>query len=61
MVDIVIEPLDLADPATAADVLRVQRAAYRVEAELIGFDGIPPLHEPLGGVDRGAAAVEGHP
>lgn len=40
-----IEPLDLADPATAADVLRMQRAAYRVEAELIGFDGIPPLHE----------------
>jgi len=25
----------------------VQHAAYRVEAELIGFDGIPPLHETL--------------
>lgn len=42
-----IEVLDLGDPATAADVLRIQRAAYRVEADLIGFGGIPPLHETL--------------
>lgn len=42
-----IERLDLADPATAREVLAVQHAAYRVEAELIGFDGIPPLHESL--------------
>ena len=40
-----VERLDLSDVETAVQVLQVQRAAYRVEAELIGFDGIPPLHE----------------
>ncbi|MCU1359335.1 MAG: aminoglycoside phosphotransferase, partial [Ilumatobacteraceae bacterium] len=42
-----IDALDPGDPGTALDVLRVQHAAYRVEADLIGFDGIPPLHESL--------------
>ncbi|MEU6864737.1 GNAT family N-acetyltransferase [Streptomyces sp. NPDC046876] len=42
-----VEPLDLADDATAAAVHRVGRAAYAVEAELIGFDGIPALRESL--------------
>ncbi len=40
-----VERLDLSDAETALQVLQVQRCAYRVEAELIGFDGIPPLHE----------------
>lgn len=31
----------------AERVLLLQRASYRVEADLIGFDGIPPLHETL--------------
>ena len=39
--------LDLSDPDTLASLLDLQRAAYAVEAELIGFDGIPPLHESL--------------
>lgn len=39
--------LDLADRATADEVLSLQRRAYRVEAELIGSDGIPPLRETL--------------
>ena len=26
-------------------MVELQRAAYAVEAELIGFDGIPPLHD----------------
>ncbi|MGR4884369.1 GNAT family N-acetyltransferase [Streptomyces sp. LARHCF249] len=42
-----IRPLDLADDATAAAVHRIGRAAYAVEAELIGFDGIPALRESL--------------
>lgn len=42
-----IRALDLTDVATAERVLVVQRLAYTVEAELIGFDGIPPLHEDL--------------
>ncbi|MEU9038223.1 GNAT family N-acetyltransferase [Streptomyces sp. NPDC048352] len=40
-------PLDLTDDATAAAVHRIGRAAYAVEAELIGFDGIPALGEDL--------------
>lgn len=42
-----VVPVDHRDPAVAARLLALQRAAYAVEAELIGFDGIPPLHEPL--------------
>jgi ribosomal protein S18 acetylase RimI-like enzyme len=46
----VIRALDLTDVATAERVLVVQRLAYAVEASLIGFDGIPPLHEDLAGL-----------
>lgn len=40
-----VRALDLADPDTLAGLVRVQRASYRVEAELIGFDDLPPLRE----------------
>lgn len=40
-----LRPLDLSDPDVADRVVAIQRAAYRVEADLIGFDGIPPLHD----------------
>ncbi|MFH8394332.1 GNAT family N-acetyltransferase [Streptomyces sp. NPDC018036] len=39
--------LDLADPDTLRQLWDLQRASYAVEAQLIGFDGIPPLHESL--------------
>jgi ribosomal protein S18 acetylase RimI-like enzyme len=42
-----VELLDVSDPAIASAVLAVQRLAYRVEADLIGSDAIPPLHETL--------------
>ena len=45
-----IRVLDLSDPAVAERVLAIQHAAYAVEAELIGFDGIPPLQEDLAGL-----------
>lgn len=41
------EELDLTDDATASAVHAVGLRSYRVEADLIGFDGIPPLHESL--------------
>jgi ribosomal protein S18 acetylase RimI-like enzyme len=50
--DVPIEPLDLADGEVAAAVLALQRRAYRVEAELIGVDGIPPLTETLAELQR---------
>jgi GNAT superfamily N-acetyltransferase len=37
--------LDQAHPVVAAKVLSVQQSAHRVEADLIEFDAIPPLHE----------------
>ncbi|MEM9464887.1 MAG: GNAT family N-acetyltransferase [Actinomycetota bacterium] len=42
-----IVALDLRETPTAERVLDLQRAAYRVEADLIDFDGIPQLHESL--------------
>jgi GNAT superfamily N-acetyltransferase len=45
-----IRSLDLADPETAKRLLVIQHLAYAVEAELIGFDGIPPLQEDLAGL-----------
>ena len=35
------------DPGVAAELLPLQRRSYRVEADLIGSDAIPPLHESL--------------
>ena len=45
-----IRPLDVTDRTLAGRLLEVQHAAYAVEAELIGFDGIPPLQEDLDGL-----------
>lgn len=39
--------LDQTDLSVAAEVLSLQRAAYRVEADLIESDEIPPLHDTL--------------
>jgi ribosomal protein S18 acetylase RimI-like enzyme len=46
----VIRPLDVSDRALAERLLDIQHRAYAVEAELIGFDGIPPLQEDLDGL-----------
>jgi ribosomal protein S18 acetylase RimI-like enzyme len=37
--------LDQSEPSVAAKVVALQRAAYHIEAQLINFDGIPPLLE----------------
>lgn len=42
-----IRAIDIADPAWAGRVLALQRLSYRTEAELIGRDDIPPLHETI--------------
>jgi len=39
--------LDLSDAEVARRILELQRSAYRVEADLVGSDDIPPLHETL--------------
>lgn len=40
-----VAPLDLDDDATLQRLVEVQRAGYRVEADLIGAISLPPLHE----------------
>jgi len=40
-----IREFEVADEATAARIVELQHAAYAVEAGLIGFVGIPPLHD----------------
>jgi GNAT superfamily N-acetyltransferase len=43
-----VEQLDLSADGVAEAVLELQRSAYRIEADLIESDDIPPLHETLG-------------
>ncbi len=40
-----IRPLDLGHGPTVVALLKLQRAAYGVEAALVGTDAIPALHE----------------
>ena len=39
--------MDVSDAGVAAELRDLQRRAYRIEAELIGSDEIPPLRETL--------------
>ncbi len=47
MDDLEVLLVDVSDESAAREVLAVQRAAYAVEAELIGFPELPMLHETL--------------
>ena len=40
-----IRRIDNTDPTIADRITAIQKLAYAVEADLIGFDGIPNLHE----------------
>ena len=40
-----VAELDLGDDATLERLVALQRASYAVEAELIGADVLPPMHE----------------
>lgn len=42
-----IKEINLSDSTSAAEVHDLQRKAYRIEAELIGTEEIPPLKETL--------------
>lgn len=44
---IICRPINLKDEHTAQRLIEVQKAAYEVEASLIGSDNIPPLHDTL--------------
>lgn len=47
-----IEKLDHRDESTAEQIWLLQHAAYRAEAELIGFAGLPPLKETAADIRR---------
>jgi GNAT superfamily N-acetyltransferase len=42
-----LQRLEIVDREAAEAVLQLQQVAYRVEAELVGSDGIPPLWETI--------------
>lgn len=42
-----IRQLDMNDVATLDQLWNLQQAAYRIEADIIGFDKIPPLMETI--------------
>lgn len=42
-----VHRIDLSDNSVASQVLGLQQSAYRAEADLIEFNGIPPLHESM--------------
>lgn len=42
-----IKVIDITQPVIAEEVLRVQRLAYKVEADLIGFVDVPPLKQTI--------------
>lgn len=46
--------LDLTKDTIAERLLDIQHRAYRIEADLIGFDGTPPLRETLDDLRRSA-------
>lgn len=45
MMNKLIEPIDITNLQQAEIVLSIQLVSYQVEAELIGFDDLPPLHD----------------
>lgn len=47
-----IQKLDIADTETALQIWEMERLSYQIEAELIGFDDIPPLRETLDTLQR---------
>ena len=42
-----IQKIEISQAREASQILELQRLSYRIEADLIGFDAIPALHETL--------------
>jgi ribosomal protein S18 acetylase RimI-like enzyme len=54
-----IEKLKHQERAVAEEILSVQLPAYRIEADLVGFDGIPALHDTVETVQASAEEFYG--
>ena len=55
-----IGKIDVADREQARRLLSLQRASYQVEADLIGSDAIPPLHETLADLQASSETFFGY-
>lgn len=55
-----IQVLNLTDDSIAERILLIQKLAYRIEADLIGFDGIPALHETIADIRNSAEIFLGY-
>jgi ribosomal protein S18 acetylase RimI-like enzyme len=55
-----IQVLNLTDDSIAERILLIQKLAYRIEADLIGFDGIPALHETITEIRNSAEIFLGY-
>lgn len=47
-----IKKIDITKPSLAKEVLKIQMPSYKVEAELIDFDHIPPLKDTVESLQR---------
>lgn len=55
-----IRRIDLEDRDELAKLVALQRAAYRVEADLIGTDAIPPLRETVADLQASGESLWGY-
>lgn len=52
--------MDHQNKEIAKEIQQIQQAAYRVEAELIGFDGIPQLYESFAEIQNSTETFTGY-
>ncbi|MBT2569374.1 GNAT family N-acetyltransferase [Planococcus sp. ISL-110] len=52
--------LDHQDKQIAKEIQQIQQAAYRVEAELMGFDAIPQLNESITEIQKSTETFAGY-
>lgn len=55
-----LKKLDLTDVETAQQVLALQKASYKIEVQLIGFEEIPPLKETLPALQASGETFHGY-
>ena len=52
MEKIVIKQLDMRNRCVLEDIVELQKKSYKIEADLIGFDNIPPLHDTVDSISE---------
>ncbi len=57
---VMIHIVDHQNEQLAKEIQGIQQAAYRIEAELMGFHGIPQLHETISQIQNSAETFVGY-